>query len=176
MRLYIDTDSGSLVYSTTENSTVAPPNLYNDDAIPVELHFLTRTGELDPYYGYVDVSGYTSIKIGVGTPGSTPLATCDTWAAPTVTLVVTERIKGTSGTNEVQRVTLTPAPGGGTFTLTFGGHTTSALSWDAAAATLKPRLRRLHPSARATAQSRKAPTLCTTWSSRARSPRPTLRL
>lgn len=38
------------------------------------------------------------------------------------------------GTNEVQRITITGTPTGGTFTLTFGGYTTAAIAYNASAA------------------------------------------
>lgn len=43
-------------------------------------------------------------------------------------------------TNEVQRITLIGNPAGGTFTLSFGGDTTSALDFDATAAEVKAEL------------------------------------
>lgn len=39
----------------------------------------------------------------------------------------------TGGTNEVQTVTITGAPTGGTFTLTYSGQTTAAINWNAPA-------------------------------------------
>jgi lysophospholipase L1-like esterase len=43
---------------------------------------------------------------------------------------------GGAGQNEIQTVTITGAPTGGTFTLTFSGQTTSALAFNATAATV----------------------------------------
>lgn len=45
--------------------------------------------------------------------------------------------------NEVQSVTITGAPTGGTFTLTYSGQTTSALAYNAAAATVQTALEAL---------------------------------
>lgn len=47
------------------------------------------------------------------------------------------------GTNEVQTVTLTGDPEGGTFTLTYSGQTTAAIAFDAAAADVKAALEAL---------------------------------
>ena len=52
-------------------------------------------------------------------------------AAGTNTVKFTDEIN-----DEVQTVTLTGAPTGGTFTLTYGGQTTSGIAFDAAAATV----------------------------------------
>lgn len=42
--------------------------------------------------------------------------------------------------NEVQSVTITGAPTGGTFTLTYSGQTTAAIAWNASAATVQAAL------------------------------------
>ena len=47
------------------------------------------------------------------------------------------------GNDELQTVTITGAPTGGTFTLTFGGNTTSALNWNATAAQVQTALQAL---------------------------------
>jgi hypothetical protein len=46
----------------------------------------------------------------------------------------------TGGTNEVQTVTITGTPTGGTFTLTFSGQTTSSIAYNAIAATVRTAL------------------------------------
>jgi hypothetical protein len=48
-----------------------------------------------------------------------------------------------AGTNEVQSVTITGGPSGGSFTLTFAGQTTAAIAHNASAATVKARLEAL---------------------------------
>jgi hypothetical protein len=45
--------------------------------------------------------------------------------------------------DEVQTITITGAPTGGTFTLSFGGNTTSALNWNATAAQVQTALQAL---------------------------------
>lgn len=49
----------------------------------------------------------------------------------------------TVDTDEVQSVTITGSPTGGTFTLTFDGDTTSAINYNAAASTVQTALRAL---------------------------------
>jgi hypothetical protein len=44
------------------------------------------------------------------------------------------------GTNEVQTLTITGSPAGGTFTITFGGQTTAAIDYDATAAEVQAAL------------------------------------
>ncbi len=49
----------------------------------------------------------------------------------------------TGGTNEVQTVTITGTPTGGTFTLTFGGQTTSGIAYNAIASAVQTALQAL---------------------------------
>jgi hypothetical protein len=52
-------------------------------------------------------------------------------STPSLTVVTTTA--GEAGTNDVQTLTVTGSPTGGTFTVSFGGQTTSALAFNAAA-------------------------------------------
>lgn len=47
------------------------------------------------------------------------------------------------GTNAVQSLSITGSPTGGTFTITFGGHTTAAVAYDATAAAVQSALEAL---------------------------------
>jgi len=52
-------------------------------------------------------------------------------------------VPGASGTNEVQTITITGTPTGGTFTLTYDGQTTAAIAYNAAAAAVQSALEAL---------------------------------
>ena len=58
-------------------------------------------------------------------------------------VVVTATTEGQAAGSEVQVVTLTTAPTGGTFTLTYSGQTTSAIAYNASAATVDAALEAL---------------------------------
>jgi hypothetical protein len=49
----------------------------------------------------------------------------------------------TNGTNEVQRITITGTPTGGSFTITWSGQTTAAIAYNAVAATVQTALENL---------------------------------
>jgi hypothetical protein len=61
--------------------------------------------------------------------------------APDVWVDIT--VQGSASADEIQTLTLTGTPTGGTFTLTFGGYTTSSLLYSASAATVQTALRAL---------------------------------
>jgi hypothetical protein len=63
------------------------------------------------------------------------------WFAPTGTTGPTDAVASlTAGTSEQQTVTITGAPTGGTFTLTFSGQTTAAIAYNAVASAVQSAL------------------------------------
>lgn len=56
------------------------------------------------------------------------------------TVFAFQTLSGGAQTNEVQTVTITGTPTGGTFTLTFGGHTTTAIAFNAIASAVQSAL------------------------------------
>ena len=141
MRLCIDTDIGAFVGGFTDSTREGAKSLFAGDILPVEVHFFARTGSLDPFYSYLDVSGWQSVKLAVGVIGQAPAAECSTWAETAIQVV--ERVKGGTGINEIQRISISPAPGAGTFTLSFGGYTTAAIPFDSIAGIVKATLEAL---------------------------------
>ena len=66
--------------------------------------------------------------------------------SPGLVVRATTRSRGVSGdyrrqVGRVQLVTLTGTPTGGTFTISYGGNTTTALAYNAAAATIQTAVR-----------------------------------
>lgn len=59
------------------------------------------------------------------------------------TYIGTNHVADGPGTNEVQTVTVTGSPTGGTFTLTYGGNTTGAIAYNATAGDVQTALRAL---------------------------------
>lgn len=55
-------------------------------------------------------------------------------------VIVTETTPGVTTANEVQTISLSGAPFGGTATLTYSGQTTAAIAWNASAGTIQTRL------------------------------------
>ena len=81
----------------------------------------------------------------VGSANVGAVTSSATWSAAQgrFDIAVTVTTEGTAGGDEVQTITLTPTPTGGTFTLTYDGQTTSAIAFDASAATVDAALEAL---------------------------------
>jgi hypothetical protein len=65
------------------------------------------------------------------------------YAVHSIAVSTTPPSGSSSGTNEVQTITLTGSPTGGTFTLTFNGQTTAPIAYNASAATVDSALEAL---------------------------------
>jgi RHS repeat-associated protein len=86
---------------------------------------------------YYDLAGRLIASVDVGTNGGTA------WTMPTSVPSSSNTVLVTStsySTDAVQDVTLMGGPTGGTFTLSFGGQTTSAIAYNASAATVQSAL------------------------------------
>ncbi len=80
-----------------------------------------------------------------GSANQPTITAASTWTAAEgrYDITVTTTTQGSSNTNEVQTITLSPTPTGGTFTLTYDGQTTSAIAYNASAATVDAALEAL---------------------------------
>jgi hypothetical protein len=115
-KFYLDTQSRTLVSSADSTLTAADPIFFEEDVEAIELFFLEPTADGNPPYRYLDYSSNT-VKFAVGT--TTPAALQLTWLAITsaVTATITSLVTGGSGSNEQQRITLSPKPVSGGFAL-----------------------------------------------------------
>lgn len=144
--LFPDSDVDAFTYQLTYNSEtssaraytpgMAFPLVYLTDWPTARIPIITHQGGNLYYIEFTDALGDANI----GT-----VSASSTWSAAQgrFDIAVTETTAGTAGGNEVQTVTLTPTPTGGTFTLTYSGQTTSAIAYNASAATVDAALEAL---------------------------------
>jgi hypothetical protein len=79
------------------------------------------------------------VLAGIGAAGASGAELA--WFAPPGTTAPTDATTAlTAGVNEVQTVTITGTPTGGTFTLTYGGQTTSGIAYNATASAVRTAL------------------------------------
>jgi len=115
-KFYLDTQSRSFVASPNSNLEASQPLFFDEDVESLELYFLQPTGLPDRPYDFLDYSSNT-VKFAIGT--TSPAALQVTWSAisSAVTVTITSLVTGGSGTNEQQKVTLSPKPVSGGFAL-----------------------------------------------------------
>jgi hypothetical protein len=126
-KLYLDTQSRTFVASPDSTLAATGAMFFDEDIESVELYFLEPTDQPDRPYSFLDYSSNT-VKFAVGT--TTPAALQTTWAAisSSVTATITNLVTGGSGTNEQQRITLSPKPVSGGFALQLPSRTISVSS------------------------------------------------
>ena len=86
---------------------------------------------------YYDLAGREIADVNVGTNGGTAWTMPGSVPSSSSTVLVTST---SYTTDAVQDIALTGSPTGGTFTLTFGGDTTSAIAYNASASTVQSAL------------------------------------
>lgn len=126
-RFYLDTASRQFVSSPNGTLPAAGGLFFDEDVESIELFFLAPTGSLSTPYNYLDYSA-NSVKFAVGT--TTPAALQVTWSAipSTVTVAITSLVTGGSGSNEQQRITLSPQPVTGSWALQLPGRSVTVSS------------------------------------------------
>ncbi len=117
-RFYLDTQRRQFVASPDSTLPASDSLFFDEDVESIALFFLKPTGSFTEPYEYVDYSA-NAVKFAVGT--TTPAALQVTWSAITsaVTATITSLVTGGSGSNEQQRVTLSPKPVSGSWALQF---------------------------------------------------------
>ena len=147
--LFPDSDVSAFTFTLTWNAQTSAATAYTSGiALPVtsiswpSLHTLTgsvvQTYVGDNLYTLEFKNELAAFDVGA--------VTCSaTWSAAQgrFDIAVTESTVGSPGGNEVQLVTITTVPTGGTFTLTYAGQTTSNIAYNASAATVDAALEAL---------------------------------
>lgn len=115
-KFYLDTQARAFVNSPSSTIGAGDAAFFDEDVEAIELYFLEPTGNPLRPYDYLNYSSNT-VKFAIGT--TTPAALQVTWSpiSSTVTATVTTLVTGGSGTNEQQKVTLSPKPVSGGFAL-----------------------------------------------------------
>src|SRR5262249_41925037 len=115
---------------------------FHDETATGELGNATTVPKARVSYSasYFDAANRTTTLVNVGTNGGSA------WTRPASPPSGSDTVLVTSyafKADEVQTVTLTGNPTGGTFTLTFSGQTTAAIAYNASAATVQSALQAL---------------------------------
>lgn len=105
-----------------------------DSIVPVPTNFVEEVVQGATNEKTVEIIWLSRPRYGTATLSS---------ATASAGITVTELVAGSASNNEIQRVTLSPEPYEGVFTLTFGGDTTTTLPYNAGAADIKAALEAL---------------------------------
>ncbi len=115
-KIYLDTQKRAFVTSAESTLEAAQPLFFGEDVEAIELYFLKPTGSAETPYTFADYSA-SSVKFAVGTTTPAAIQASRTALTTTVTATVTSLVTGGSGSNEQQRIALSPQPASGSFAL-----------------------------------------------------------
>ena len=111
-KFYLDTQSRAFVASPDSTLPASDAAFFDEDVESIELYFLEPTGDFSRPYSYLDYSANT-VKLAVGVTAPAALQTSWTALSTTVTATITSLVAGGSGSNEQQRITVSPRPSSG---------------------------------------------------------------
>jgi hypothetical protein len=132
-----NTGAYKLTYGGNESAELA----YDADAAAVQTALRALAGLASvTVAGTALLSGYTVTMTGVPGDASAITVTSNT-LGQTVTASDAETIKGVVSVNEVQTITWSAVPTSGTFKLTWGGNSSSAIAFDASASAIQTAFR-----------------------------------
>jgi hypothetical protein len=116
-KLFLDTEARNFVGSNTATLAASSPLLFEGDVENIELYFLKPTGNFSAPYTFANYSSGITATLRVG--ATTAAATVTSWSAisTAVTITASETIAGGSGTSEVQRIQMSPAPATGYYSV-----------------------------------------------------------
>lgn len=117
-KFYLDTQSRAFVSSPESTLEAVDTSFFDEDVEAIELYFLEPTGRANQPYNYVDYSA-NSVKLAIGVTQPAALQTSWTALTTTVTATITSLVAGGSGSNEQQRITFSPQPVSGGWSIQF---------------------------------------------------------
>jgi hypothetical protein len=113
-QFFLDVQARQFVSGASSTLPASSPLFFEEDVEAIELYFLQPSTTPGRVYDYLDLSGAT-VKFAVGT--TSPAALQTAWAAISTSVVstITGVSNGGSGSDEVQRISLSPKPTGGSY-------------------------------------------------------------
>ena len=116
-KLHLDTASRTFVADPSGTLPLTPPLFYEGDVENIELYFLKPTGQFSAPYEYANYSTGITATLRLG--ATTAAATVTSWSAisTAVTITASEILAGGSGTTEIQRIEISPAPATGYYSV-----------------------------------------------------------
>lgn len=132
--LFDVTFSGQTATNVTCNAAAATLEGYLEALSNLDSVTVTKSGQVFTveFTGVNGSANQPQMTVSVYNPGLN--------ATHPITVTITPASGSASGVNEVQTITLTGVPTGGTFTVTYSGQTTSAIAYNASAGTVQTAL------------------------------------
>ena len=121
--LFVDVENGVASKSFQDVSPLTSPAFFKGDQSVLNVYFVKPNNYGSAPYQEVVISGLASVNVAIGTSSAVATSTTGLTALGAATASVSTVVAYSSGVNQIDRVTISPDPKGGTFSLLYAGVT-----------------------------------------------------
>ncbi len=121
--LFVDVENGVASKSFQDVSPITSPSFFKGDQSVLNVYFVKPNNYGSAPYQEVVISGLASVNVAIGTSSAVATSTTGLTALGAATASVSTVVAYASGVNQIDRVTISPDPKGGTFSLLYAGVT-----------------------------------------------------
>jgi hypothetical protein len=119
--LFVDVENGVASKSFQDVSPLTSPAFFKGDQSVLNVYFVKPNNYGSAPYQEVVISGLASVNVAIGTSSAVATSTSGLTALSAASASVSTVVAYSSGVNQIDRVTISPDPKGGTFALNYGG-------------------------------------------------------
>ncbi len=138
--LFVDVENGVASKSFQDVSQLVGPTFFKGDQSVLNVYFVKPNNYGSAPYEEVVISGLASVNVAIGTSSAVATSTSGLTALSAASASVTTVVAYSAGVNQISRVSISPTPKGGTFTLIYDVNVLAPLSVFATAEEMKSML------------------------------------
>jgi hypothetical protein len=138
--LFVDVQNGVASTSFQDVRLVNSPFFFKGDQSVLNVYFVRPNNNSAAPYEEVVISGLASVNVAIGTATAVATSTTGLTALGAATVSKSTVVAYASGVNQIDRVTISPTPKGGTFSLLYNSLVIGPVSVFAGAAELQTAL------------------------------------
>lgn len=132
--LFVDVENGVASKSFQDVNQLVGPAFFKGDQSVLNVYFVKPNNYGSSPYEEVIISGLASVNVAIGTSSAVATSTSGLTALGAASLGISTVVAYASGTNQIDRVTISPAPKAGTFALLYNSLPIGPISIFASAA------------------------------------------
>lgn len=126
--LFVDVENGVASKSFQDVSPVNSPAFYKGDQCVLNVYFVKPNNISAAPYEEVVISGLASVNVAIGTSAAVATSTSGLTPLSAATASVSTIVAYAPGTNQIDRITISQEPKGGTFSIQYGGNAIGSAS------------------------------------------------
>jgi len=119
--LFVDVENGVASKSFNDVQQVVNPAFYHNDICVLHVYFVKPNNNSAAPYEEVVLSGLGTINVAIGTASAVATSFSGLTSLSAATATVTTVVPQSLGVNQIDRITIDPAPKAGTFSLIYNG-------------------------------------------------------